>query len=213
MCRWPGTFRPINVNEQTPFRHLSPPGQGRAARLAPRAPSQPLRPSRGRAGALFLCSIIDSLLPLMGYAAAAAAQLAGHHAVLKPLDDPVDLSPGQVQKKRRRRQVGGLRAQVRSRAPGHERGPEGRGRAAARRHAGTGVSAGAAACDPPLAFLCPPRPPLQRPHPTPRDAPSPGPAASSLAVQRPGAGARAAGPPPTSRAARPPSSGAPRATS
>lgn len=57
--------------------------------------------------ALVVLSLLSnySLLPLMGYAAAAAAQLAGQHALLKPLDDPVDLSPGQVQKKRRR--VGG----------------------------------------------------------------------------------------------------------
>ena len=65
--------------------------------VSPRALTAPppLLASWGRAGALFLCSIIDPLLPLMGYAAAAAAaaQLAGHHAVLKPLDDPVDLSP------------------------------------------------------------------------------------------------------------------------
>ena len=60
----------------------------RAAR--PRTAPPPLQGPRCR---VFLCSIIDSLLPLMGYAAAAVLLLllrsCRPHAVLKPLDDPV----------------------------------------------------------------------------------------------------------------------------
>ena len=80
--------------------------------------------------AYMLCLRSASAYRLYCYA---EAQLAGQHALLKPLDDPVELSPGQV-----KRNAGGCcRAQVKA-----EPGPEEQGQAAERRRARTSARPG-----------------------------------------------------------------------